>query len=63
MEYAQRRWAVRQSGSCEPGLLVADDAMTPAGSQYRQAKLDRSPAPDFHARHKKVRKAMRSAYA
>ncbi|MCP4053601.1 MAG: hypothetical protein GY739_11135, partial [Mesoflavibacter sp.] len=31
--------------------------------QYRPAKLDRSPAPDFHARHDKVRKAMRNAYA
>ncbi|MCP3909526.1 MAG: hypothetical protein GY713_01090 [Actinomycetia bacterium] len=29
---------------------------------YRPAKLDRSPAPDFHARHKKTRKAMRDAY-
>ncbi len=26
-------------------------------------KLDRSPAPDFHARRKKVRQAMRDAYA
>ncbi len=30
---------------------------------HRPAKLDRSPAPDFHARRKKTRKAMRDAYA
>ncbi len=30
---------------------------------YRPEKLDRSPAPDSHARRKKVRRAMRDAYA
>ena len=34
-----------------------------ADPQYRPAKLDGSPAPDFHARRKDVRKAMREAYA
>ncbi len=29
---------------------------------FRPARRDRSPAPDFHARHKDVRKAMRYAY-
>ena len=30
---------------------------------HRPEKLDRSPAPDVHARRKKVRQAMRAAYA
>ena len=30
---------------------------------HRPEKLNRSPAPDFHARHKRVRQAMRAAYA
>ncbi len=34
-----------------------------ADPHYRPAKLDRSPAPMFHARRKKVRKAMKEAYA
>ncbi len=33
-----------------------------ADPHYRPPKLDRSPAPDFHARRKPVRKAMRYAY-
>ncbi len=39
------------------------DAVTEMDPHYRPVKLDRSPAPDFHARKKKVRKAMRDAQA
>ncbi len=39
------------------------EAVMEMDPHHRPAKLDRSPAPDFHARHKKTRKAMRDAYA
>ncbi len=39
------------------------EAVMEMDPHYRPPKLDRSPAPDFHARRKKVRKAMRDAYA
>ncbi len=39
------------------------EAVVDIDPHYRPAKLDRSPAPDFHARRKKVRKAMRSAHS
>ncbi len=38
------------------------EAVMEIDPQYRPPKLDRSPAPDFHARRKDVRKAMRCAY-
>ncbi len=43
--------------------VLGAEAVMEVDPQYRQATLDRSPAPDFHARHKKIRKAMRNAYA
>ncbi len=39
------------------------EAVMAMDPHYRPAKLDRSPAPDFHAQQKKTRKAMRDAYA
>ncbi len=39
------------------------EAVMEIDPHYRPTKLDRSPAPDFHARRKDVRKAMRYAYA
>ncbi len=39
------------------------EAVMEMDPHYRPSKLDRSPAPDFHAQRKKVRKAMRNAYA
>ncbi len=49
----------RRSGKT---VLGAETVMS-ADPHHRPAKLDRSPAPDFHARRKAVRKAMREAYA
>ncbi len=43
------------------GVLGADAVME-MDPHHRPEKLDRSPAPDFHARHKKVRQAMRATY-
>ncbi len=39
------------------------DAVMATDPQYRPEKLERSPAPDFHARRKEVRKAMWEAYS
>ncbi len=43
--------------------VVGADAVMEMDPHHRPEKLDRSPAPDFHARRKKVRQAMRVAYS
>ena len=43
--------------------VLGAEAVMEADPHYRPAKLDRSPAPMFHARRKDVRKAMWEAYA
>ncbi len=56
------REAAAERHATEKPVLGAEAVME-MDPHYRPAKLDRSPAPDFHARLKKVRKAMRDAYA
>ena len=43
--------------------VLGVEAIMATDPHHRPAKLDRSPAPDFHARRKAVRQAMREAYA
>ncbi len=43
--------------------VLGGEAVMSADPHHRPEKPDRSPAPDFHARRKAVRKAMREAYA
>ncbi len=43
--------------------VAGADAVMEIDPHHRPEKLYRSPAPDFHARRKKVRQAMRAAYA
>ena len=49
----------RDTGKPVPGA----EAVMELDPHFRPTQRDRSPAPDFHARHKAVRKAMRYAYA
>ncbi len=43
--------------------VLGAEAVMEMDPHYRPPRLDRSPAPDFHARKKKVRRRMRDAYA
>ena len=43
--------------------VIGADAVMAMDPHYRPQKLDRSPAPDFHARRKEVREALRETYA
>ena len=49
--------------SVAPKKVLGVEKVMSADPHYRPEKLERSPAPDFHARRKSVRKAMREAYA
>ncbi len=58
----EREATVERRAKKKKSVLGADPVME-VDPQYRPAKLDRSAAPDFHARRQDVRKAMRDAYA
>ncbi len=57
----EREAAAERRATAKP--VRGAEAVMELDPRYRPAKLDRSPAPDFHARRKKVRRAMRDAYA
>ena len=56
------REAAAEGRATEKPILGAEAVMA-VDPHFRPAKLDRSPAPDFHVRRKQLRTAMRFAYA
>ncbi len=51
----EREAAAKRRATEKP--VLGTETVMEMDPHYRPAKLDRSPAPDFHARHKKTRKA------
>ncbi len=62
-EIERRAEAKKKEPNPRKMTVLGADFVMAVDSQYRPAEFERSPAPDFHARDKEVRKAMRDAYA
>ena len=57
----ERKALAERLASSKP--VLGADAVMAADPHHRPQELDRSAAPDFHARRREVRRAMREAYA